>query len=406
MAVSLTSSDAVLKTLWPQSRVEDTVYADHPLFAMMPKMESFYGKNLVLAVRYADTQGRSTVFSIAQANAGAFASKAFTLTRVKDYQVCQLDSETIEATENDKGALISALDTELESGFSNLSRSLATSLYGNGSGALGQGATITDTNTITLANIDDIAKFEVGMMLVAGATETGDLRGSGSGDNTPVLTIDRDLGTFTILVSDISSLGATDYYFVDGDGANNSGVLQKVTGLLGWLPTTAPTATTFFGMDRSVDKTRLGGLRIDCTGLNPEEAVVTVLSKQSREGGRPSHFMCNHRDFRGIEISIGSKVEYETASVGNIGFTGIKIIGPKGPVTAYADQDCSSGRAFSLQMNTWKLYSLKKAPRIFDRDGNKLSRVYNADSWEARIGYFAQLGCTFPGANANVTMPA
>ncbi len=404
MPVSLTSTDAILKTLWPQSRVDDTVYADHPLFAMMPKMEAFYGKNLVLAVRYSDTQGRSSVFATAQANVGAFASKAFTLTRVKDYQVCQLDSETIEATENDKGALISALDTELESGFNNLSRSLATALYGNGSGLLGRGATITATNTITLENIDDIAKFEVGMQVVAASTETGALRDTG--DATAVLTIDRDLGTFTILVSDIASLGATDYYFVEGDAPNNTGVMAKVTGLLGWLPTTAPDNTAFFGMDRSVDKTRLGGLRIDCTGLNPEEAVVTVLSKQSREGGRPSHFMCNHRDFRGIEISIGSKVEYETATVGNIGFTGIKIIGPKGPVTAYADQDCTSGRAFSLQMNTWKIYSLKKAPRIFDRDGNKLSRVYNADSWEARIGYFAQMGCVNPGANANVTMPA
>lgn len=401
MPVSLNSTDAILKTLWPQTRVEDLVYADHPLYAMMPKMESFYGKNMVLAVRYSDTQGRSASFATAQANVGAFASKSFTLTRVKDYQICQLDSETIEATENDKGALIQALDTELESGFNNLSRSLATALYGNGSGLLGVGASLA-VNTITLANIDDIAKFEVGMTIVAAATETGAVRVGQS----IIAAVDRDLGTFDVtLAANITGLAGTDFFFVQGD-APNGGANVKVTGLLGWLPTTAPTSTPFFGMDRSVDKSRLGGLRIDCSGLNPEEAVVTVLSKQAREGGRPSHFMTNHKDFRGIEIQIGSKVEYELATVGNIGFTGVKIIGPKGPVTVYADQDCSSGRAFSLQMNTWKLYSLKKAPRIFDRDGNKLSRVYNADSWEARIGYFAQLGCTAPGYNANVTMPA
>ncbi len=404
VGVTTTTTAAILKTLWPQSRVEDLVYADHPLFAMMPKSESFYGANMVLAFRYADSQGRSTDFATAQANVGAFASAKVTLTRVKDYQICQLDSEAIEASENDKGALISALDTELESGFNNISRSLATALYGNGSGLLGRGATITNTNTITLENVDDIVNFEVGMQVVAAATETGALRDSG--DATAVLTVDRDAGSFTILVSDISSLGATDYYFVEGDAPNNTGVMAKVTGVAGWIPATAPGATAFFGLDRTPDVTRLGGLRIDCTGLNPEEAVVTVLSKQSREGGRPSHMMTNHKDFRGIEISIGSKVEYEMASVGNIGFTGIKVIGPKGVAVVHADQDCKSGRMFSLQLNTWKLYSLKKAPRIFDRDGNKLSRVYNADSWEARIGYFAQLGCVAPGYNANVTMPA
>jgi hypothetical protein len=43
---------------------------------------------------------------------------------------------------------------------------------------------------------------------------------------------------------------------------------------------------------------------------------------------------------------------------------------------------------------------------ILDLDGNKLSRVYNADLWEARICYFAQVGCEAPGYNATVVMPS
>ncbi len=395
--VTTTTTAAILKTLWPQSRVDDLVYADHPLYAMMPKMEAFYGANMVLAVRYADSMGRSATFSKAQANVGYFKSAKFLLTRVKDYQICQLDSEVIEASENDKGALIAALDTELESGFNNLSRSLATALYGTGSGSIGRVGSFTST-VITLKNIDDVAKFEVGMSLVASSADTTGSRNSAAA--TPVTAVDRDLGTVTCDTSLIAALQNDDYLQIEGDWNG------KVSGLAAWIPASAPSSATFFGLDRTPDVTRLAGLRIDCNGLNPEEAAVTVLSKQAREGGRPSHQMTNHKDFRGIEISIGSKVEYETASVGNIGFTGLKIIGPKGPVTIYADQDCDSGKMYSLQLNTWKLYSLKKAPRIFDRDGNKLSRVYNADSWEARIGYFAQLGCTAPGFNANVVMPS
>ncbi len=395
--VTTTTTAAILKTLWPQSRVEDLVYADHPLFAMMPKSETFYGANMVLAFRYADSAGRSATFSHAQANVRGFTSAKVTLTRVKDYQICQLDSESIEASENDKGALIAALDTELESGFNNISRSLATALYGTGSGSIGRVGSFTST-TVTLKNIDDVAKFEVGMQLVASSADTTGSRNSAAAMD--ITAVDRDLGVLTVDTTLIAALANDDYLQIEGDWN------LKVTGLPGWIPRAAPSATAFFGLDRTPDVTRLAGLRIDCSGLNPEEAVVTVLSKQSREGGRPSHMMTNHKDFRGIEISIGSKVEYEMASVGNIGFTGIKVIGPKGVAVVHADQDCDSGLLYSLQMNTWKLYSLKKAPRIFDRDGNKLSRVYNADSWEARIGYFAQLGCTAPGYNANVLMPA
>ncbi len=395
--VTTTTTAAILKTLYPQSRVDNLVYKNHPLYAMVPKMEAFYGANLVLAVRYADSLGRSATFATAQTNAGAFASKKFTLTRVSDYQVCQLTSEAIESAENDKGALVDALDVELESGFDNISRSLAQSLYGTGSGSIGRVGTFTST-VITLKNPDDVAKFEVGHRIVASSADTTGSRNSAA--VMPITAVDRDAGTLTCDTSLVAALQNDDYLQLEGDWN------AKVSGLAAWIPATAPTSATFFGMDRSVDVTRLGGLRIDCTGLNPEEAAVTVLSKQAREGGSPSHQFTNHKDFRGIEISIGSKVEYETASVGEIGFTGLKIIGPKGPVMLVADQDCDSGKMYSLQLNTWKLYSLKKAPRIFDRDGNKLSRVYNADSWEARIGYFAQLGCTAPGYNANVIMPA
>lgn len=400
--VSQSSIAAILKTLYPQNRINNLVYKDHPFFAMIEKDETFFGDSLVLALRYGDSAGRSASFAKAQANAAGFLTKKFALTRVSDYQYCTLSTEAIESTQNDKGALIKALDTELESGFSNLSRSLATALYGTGSGSIGRVGSFTAT-AITLKNINDVVKFEVGMKLTASAADAGATRNSAA--IVTITAIDRDSGVLTCDTTTIAALANDDYLQVEGDSAEG-GTKKKVTGLAGWLPSSAPTSASFFGMDRSVDVTRLGGLRIDCSGLNPEEAVVTVMSKQNREGGRPSHFFTNHLDFRGIEISMGSKVQYETASMGEIGFTGLKVIGPTGPVMVVADQDCDSGVAYSLQLNTWKFYSLNKAPRIMDKDGSKISRVYNEDAWEARILYFGQLGCDAPGWNARVVMPA
>lgn len=403
MGVTTTSSAYILKTLWPQKRVENTVYQDHPLLAMIPKSEEFYGANMVLAVRYADTQGRAATFSTAQANKGSHAGVKFTITRVSDYQLVSLTTEAILAAQNDKGALIRNLDTEMSSGMNNIGASLAHALYGDGSGSLGALASDPGTGTsLTLANINNITNFEVGQRIVFAANATSALRAGGA---RTISAINRDTGVITISAACDAAVGSSDLIFTEGDYVSASDRL-KVSGLAAWIPSTAPSASeSFFGVDRSVDATRLAGLRIDLTGLNPEEGVMTALSKLAREGGKPGHLFVNHLDYRGIEISLGSKVVTEYMSVGDVGFSGLKLVGPKGPVRVVADQDCPSGTGYLLTMDSLKLYSLKACPQVLDMDGDRLSRETTSDGWEARIAYYAQMGSTFPGANAVLTMP-
>lgn len=408
MAVTVTSTDmkAILKTLWPQSRVENLVYKKHPLLAMLPKDEGFYGENMVLAVRFADTQGRSATFSTAQANATAFQARKFVLTRAKDYQVITLETEAILASKKDKGALIKALDTEMQSGMNNISKSLATALYRGQSGAIGNLASDPGTGTtLALANINDVTSFEVGMKIVFAATATGALRAGGA---RTISAVNRDSGAIEVSAAMDAAVGSGDFIIAEGDAAGGSGSGNKVSGLADWLPSAAPTVgggDSFFGVDRSVDPTRLAGLRVDASGLNPEEALVTSLSRLAREGGDPSHLFLNHADFRNVEIALGSKVQYEMMSVGGIGFNGLKVIGPNGPVKVVADQDCPQGVGYVLDMSCWKLYSLEKCPQVIDLDGNELRREASADRFESRIAYWAQLGCEAPGFNARVIMP-
>jgi hypothetical protein len=388
-----------LKTLWPQDRIQNLVYQDHAFMALVPKAADFVGENMYIAARYADTQGRSAAFATAQTNTGTQKGVRFLLTRAKDYQVFALDTESILASRSDKGAILRMLNTEMSSAFNNIGKSLATALIRGRSGVIGQSAST--ASPMTLLNINDITNFEVGMSIVASATPTGALL-SGTG---VITNISRDTGVVTF-TGTISSLASGSYLFAEGDAAAGSGSGNKSSGLEDWIPSTAPTATTFFGVDRSVDVTRLGGLRVDCSALNPEEALMTVLSKQAREGGRPDTFLCNHLDQRNIAISLGSKAETAYMSVGEVGFQSLKVIGPKGPVSVVGDQDEIAGVGHSLQLNTWKFHSLGEVPFILDLDGNELSRVYNADSWEGRIMYLGQLACDAPGYNARVVMPA
>jgi len=134
MSVTTTNGSYVLKVLYPQKRIEKTMYTDNPLFALVTKKDDFGGSSLTLATRYADPAGRSATFTTAQTNKGNGYGKAFALTRVKDYSLISIENEAIEASKRvGQDAIVALLDEEVMGGMNALKRSLATAMYRNGS---------------------------------------------------------------------------------------------------------------------------------------------------------------------------------------------------------------------------------------------------------------------------------
>ena len=113
----------------------------------------------------------------------------------------------------------------------------------------------------------------------------------------------------------------------------------------------------------------------------------------------------NYSNFADLEKALGSKVSYVEKNIKpEIGFRGILIHGPRGPINVIPDQNCPNGVAYMIQLDVWKLYSLGKAPRILSGDGLKQLRVSDADAVEVRVGYYAQLGCRAPGWNVRISL--
>ena len=392
MALNMTTFAAALKQHYTDEKIENMVYKDNPFLAMISKYEDFGGENLKLPVKYGLPMGRSATFADAVSNKSASQLKAFLLTRKADYAIASIANETIEASKGNANAFIEAATFEIDGAIEAATRSLAISLYGDGSGQIGvvgSLATTTASNdTVTLATIQDITNFEVGMQLNFGTATS----------NKEISTINRDTGV--ILLTGASGATTTEAIYVDGDKDN------KLTGLAGWLPSSAPGSTdSFFGVNRSSDATRLGGIRFDGSSLPIEEALIGAAARVAREGGKPDVCFVSYGTFADLEKALGSKVSYIDEKVNpQIGFRGILIHGPRGPIKVIPDQNCPSDVAFMLQMDVWKLYSLGKAPKILDSDGLKFLRESTADAVEARVGYYAQLGCRAPGFNVRVAL--
>lgn len=405
MSLNMTTFEAALKVHYTDDRVKNMVYSNNPLLAVLPKMEAFGGKNLPIPIQYGVPGSRSATFSNALAQKNAVFSgglnrsskfEDFVLTRVKDYCLASIDNETLEASIGNPNAFMEAAVTEINSAIHSCTRSLATALYRDGSGTIGivdgGGPVGPGPVVITLATTDDVVNFEVGMRI------KGQVAGGGAvhaGDT--ITAVDRDAGTITLPTA--GGILANDELFCEGDRN------LKVSGLAAWIPDTAPVAgDSFFGVDRSADTTRLGGVRYDA-GAAPAaadipEALTKASARLAREGGRPTHCFMNHADYGRLLTFLNTKVEYaevKAHEVGDISFSALRLHTPSGTVTVIPDHNCPTGRAYLLQMDTWKFYSLGGAPKILQTDGMRMLREASSDGVEVRVGYYGQLGCNAPG---------
>lgn len=414
MSLDMTSFDAALKEYYNDEAVENMVYKNNPFLALVPKREDFYGRNLPVPIIFGNPQGRSATFSRAQTRGQVSNSQVeqFTMTRIKDYGVATIDNETLEASKNDKGAFLEAATVEIDGIINSITRSLATAQYRSGYGNIGViGANA--TTTITLATIQDITNFEVGMELDLSLSESSNvLKAYGTSGNGLIVTgVNRTTGvlTFGFNVNDatngIPTIANGDVIFVRGDRQNSATPARlKIAGLDAWIPSSTPSATAFFGVDRTSDPTRLGGQRIDGTAMPIEEALIEAATVIGQEGGSPDHVFMNFAKYSALEKSLGSKVQYADLKVGEIAFRGIRVNGPAGEIKVVPDQNCPFNRAYMLSLDVWKHASLGKSVRVLDTDGLQMLRQSSDDGVEVRYGYYANLYCRAPGYNGVISL--
>lgn len=399
-SLELTDYDAILKEHYSRQRVMRMAYEDNPLLALLPKWTKFTGRNYPEPIQYSTPQGVSVLFSQAQTSAEAGDYEAFLLTRSKYYGVATIDGETMMASQDDPGAFAEAATQEVDGILHSVTRRAAQGVYGNGGGALAQVGS-TSTVTLTLKNIEDIVNFDRGMNL--DSSNTDGTSGSADGGTKVVTGLDRDLGTLTA-GSNWTSAGNfsnDDYIFIKGDFGGT------IKGLDAWLPASAPSATAFFGVDRTADKTRLGGIRFDATALNLEDGLKKAAARVGREGGRLTHIFMNHSHWTDLELTLGAKVVRDIAKSqdGLFGFESIVMTTAKGKVKVVADHNCPTGVAYGLDINTWTLRSLGDVPMIINHDNKGMFlRQSSADGVEIRVGYYAQLGCRAPGHNVRIDL--
>jgi hypothetical protein len=368
------------------------------------------GKYWVQPIQYADPGGGSSDFTTANAytdNESQFV--AFQVTRKKHYRVAKVENEVIEATaEGNVDAFEPAFD-EFDRAMRAEGNYLNFRFFRTRGGYIGR---MTNSSFATAVMTLDDASGTWGLRKndVVNLAETDGTSGAIRAGSLKVLSVQRRSGTITFtgnISTGVAAAAANDYVFLAGDfGAASSGLMD-------WVPDSAPSATTFYGVDRTADEDMLGGLRVDGTGGAPtHETLIDMVVAADEIGAEPDVCFVNPRALGTLTKQLEGKWvimkgQGYGGSEAQIGYRGWQVTIEGHEVTLFSDRCCQTKRMWMLQLDTFTMFSAGMAPNFITKRAGSIIKVSEtADAYEGRIGEYYNFGCKAPGFNVNGQLPA
>lgn len=399
-SLNMSSFSSALKILYPDS-LEEVWFPEAPFLAWVPKAYDFEGSSKQSNAIISGIRG-STDFSTALNGKSTPSLVKFNVTRKKDYVIGSIDNETMMASASNRGAIAKAIKTQVDAAAYEFGRSAAFQCWGDGSGVRGTVASfVAMTGVITLTDRRDCVKFEVGMVLqnksAAGVIAAGFLT---------VTAVDLDAGTLTVtLGGGAPNPVATDLLGRDGDFVAGVGASNCLSGVFSWVPVTAPgVADNFFGVNRSVNPSRLAGTRVKGGAKTIEEVIFDSLGRGRTAGGKFDTLWMNSERAAELQKSMQAKafVDVQSAGKAKVGFQGFQLATPQGQIMVMDDPNCPYAYGLLTKRDAWEYASLGDAPHFAEEDGRRFLRESTSDGIEFRLKAYSNLICQRPIDNVLV----
>jgi len=385
------------------------------MLAKSQKKTNAGGREWVQPIMIALPGGGSIDFPTAVTNAANNTSsyKAFLVKRTAHYRLARVDNQAIEATATgDEDAFESAFD-EFDNAIEAEGNYINFRFFRTGAGEIGQldGVSNVATPNLAFADISSVWGVRQGEILQASATLGSALRAG----TVTIATVTRATGAFTLTGNGTAGIGAlvnTDFVYLNGDG-QNGGTAKAASGLADWVPDTAPSATLFFGVDRTAETEFLGGVRITGTaGQSIANLLVDAVALVDNISGDPDVIWMNPVQFGTLTKQMEGKwittspVSYDGTKMTTIGYKGFSVNLNGHDLTIYTDRCCPLKRIYVLTWSSWCMFSAGPAPNFLQKRAGSIIKVSEAaDAYEARVGEYFNFSCKAPGYNCVIILP-
>lgn len=406
-AVTVADIEPIVNRYYRGNRVATIAKPRCPFFIDVKKNVNAVGNYRAAAI-YGDGGGCSADFATAQTNTSSTAQVSFNFgaeNMGNEFAVVQVENKTLKAAEN-KGAIANILTMQMDAKIRKITRKVQIGCYAADQNKVMGQATNVAAGVITFANSYEARRFQVGDAINAAATATGAIR-SGTG----IVTNVNPSGPTITYSGTITSIGTTDFIFMAGD-APNTGTPKGVFGIPAWLPTSAPSSTLFYGVDRTKDSDRLGGIRATASASkgSQREAIIEIASTvfdatQGDANITKASLPVNKWKRLCIELDARNEIREKGDSESRFGYAFIKALFGPYEIVCYPDPENVTGNAYLLDMDTWEIACLGDVPHIDRADDNTILRTAAAAGIEGRLEAYWLLGCQIPGHNGVGILP-
>lgn len=387
MALTNLNISPILREIGDKGWDTKALVNGHPLLTSLERDTSaMSGDYYKVPIQYANPSGRSKLVATAYAAEAGSKYAAFKVTPISNYLHFRLDGLVVRKAENssDRTSFVDALKQEVFSALQAMGDDLARDAYGNVGGARGRvhPTTAISTTSLTLANPSDAVFFAAGMRIQASDTDgtTGSLRASGA--FVTLVSVDLNTG---VLVADgnwstITGITNNDYLFQAGDFGLGA------AGLEAWNPGTV-TSTAFYGVDRTVDPSFLGGMRFN--GVTSGDSMETVFISADAVLGLQKGNPFNNAEVFINPISMGSlrvaKEGQRFIDDDNEYQIGIKKFRTPSGHVLVEDRDCPVGIARVVSKGAFWMMTNGEVPALADTDGITMRYDDSADRYLATV---------------------
>lgn len=349
-----------------------------PLLGMVQKGLWGMGSTWEQTVGVTNVQGGSAVYANAYANSTAGVDKVFSGNFKKRYADVKIDHFTIASSRGEEGAVEKVLKRKVDSLKDEYMQAINAALYKDEGGSLCQLAPVTGALAVFNGAVSATDSTKAGVQFIKpgktinmGPNLDGTLLCSGLTAGTPAKAqvVGRNVfaGTFTYTAGDVQSHpSGSAYIFEDGTAGSS------LCGLPSWCPLTDTlAATTFKGVDRSIDVNGLGGIRISGVGDSIEELLNDAVAAHRQMGGDPDAVLIHPKKFALLKKEMSGRIRYvETKGKPLVGgsnsfsFRGLEIDGNGRPVVVYEDAACPTAVTWMIDTKTMTLLSMGTLPMV------------------------------------------
>lgn len=428
---NITSVSQAFKIMFAQGLIQPMSMKDSPFRGRL-EMSDSWGAQQVYSVpmRYSlpAARSRTAQTAINERINSAVNLAQWVMKPGFDYGTFRIQYSDILRARTDEMAFARLQQLAVTSSVEGINASINRALYRDGTGSLAiisatasttpAGTSLSIANSAAvLTNAADAYLFEVGNYYqffnsVNANNQPITLNG---GQAATVTAIDTEAGYVYFNTNLTTFVGLTAGTLVvqtdDGVGYGSNLEGGSIVGVAAYFPLISPQpADNLWGQNRSFFPTKLAGHRKDARGLNLWEEVMRMSARIRRFNGKPNALYCapeqlqnmlvgregfteNFRDIHkvGGDDGRGGRLEAE------VGYDGIRIQTPVGPIEAFGDPFCPPDRVYLMQDDTLHLHTMGDFPHLVDM-GNKDGLLQEQDDYALQGRLFAsgQFYCDAP----------